>query len=84
MFRYNRPRAMLWNPLRLLNDRARQYRLVHERWLTRAVRSPGRYPRIPTRRVDTGGFSALLSRPGGGELAERWWELALERVDLDG
>jgi hypothetical protein len=78
------PDTMLWNPLRLFDDRGRQYRLIHERWLNEAIRAPGRYPRIPTRRADAGGFSALLNRPGGTDRAERWWELALERVDLDG
>lgn len=75
---------MVWNPLSLITSRASQFRLVHERWLNRAVKSPGRYPRIPTRRVDSGGFSGLLSRPNGEVLAERWWDLALQRVDLDG
>jgi hypothetical protein len=75
---------MLWNPLKLLDSHARRCREAHERWLNRAIRTPERYPRIPTRRVETGGFSGLLHRPGGARLAELWWERALERVDLDG
>lgn len=64
-----------------LPDKAALFRRVHERWLTRAMASPARYPRIPVRRVADGGFAPLVSRPGGRELADRWWTIALDRVD---
>lgn len=58
-------------------------RRVHELWLDRALRSGKRYPRIPLRRVDRGGYDPLRTRPGGRDRAERWWTLALERVDAN-
>ena len=64
-------------------EAGRLARLVHSRWLTEAVQRPLDVPRIPTRRVDEGGFSAMLCRPGGRERAERWWDLALDRVPLE-
>jgi hypothetical protein len=57
------------------------YRLVHEAWLTRALSSGRAYPRIPLRKVEDGGFSNLMNRPGGRALAEMWWTAALDRVD---
>ena len=62
-------------------DEGQKARLVHSQWLTHALRSGKPYPRIPVRPVITGGFSRLLSRPRGSDLARRWWEIALERVD---
>ena len=55
--------------------------LVHSQWLSHALETGKAYPRIPVRPVITGGFSRLLTRPGGRELASRWWEVALARVD---
>ena len=62
-------------------SRAEQFRRVHERWLTRAMASARPIPRIPVRRVDRGGFDRLRARPGGQELAERWWALAMAVVE---
>lgn len=56
-------------------------RAVHSEWLTRAMVKRKAYPRIPTRRVDEGGFDALRARSGGLARAEQWWTAALERVD---
>jgi hypothetical protein len=33
------------------------------------------------RRVDEGGFSAMLSAPGGRERAEQWWMDAFAALD---
>jgi hypothetical protein len=55
--------------------------LVHSHWLSQALNSNKSYPRIPVRPVVTGGFSRLLSKPGGPRLAELWWEAALSRID---
>ena len=64
-----------------LPSRAEAFRRVHEQWLTRAVRSRSPLPRIPTRRVDSGGFDHLTSRPRGQEVAERWWRMTFSRLD---
>lgn len=66
-----------------LTSHAERYRRVHERWLTRALASARPIPRIPVRRVDRGGFDRLRDRPGGQDLAERWWALAMATVDAE-
>lgn len=49
-------------------------RLLHGRWLTRALRKPAAcVPRIPLRRVSEGGFSALMRTAEGRAWAELWW-----------
>lgn len=63
------------------NPRGRQFRLIHERWLNRALRSQIPYPRIPIRRVDEGGFDDVRLRPEARARADRWWAIAFERVD---
>lgn len=73
---------MLWsffNP-RDLPSKAEQFRRAHEQWLSAAMRSPIAPPRIPIRRVETGGFDDLLARPRGREVAERWWRTAFART----
>lgn len=40
----------------------------------------GETPKIPTRRVDRGGFEQLLRRPGGPAAATHWWRQALGKV----
>jgi hypothetical protein len=55
--------------------------LLHSRWLSEAMRTGRRYPRIPTRPVITGGFAPLMNRANGPDLARRWWKAALARVD---
>jgi hypothetical protein len=62
-------------------DEGEKARLVHSQWLTEALASGKPYPRIPVRPVVTGGFSRLMSRARGTELAQRWWEIALTRVE---
>lgn len=56
-------------------------RAIHSEWLAQALSSRKAYPRIPTRRVEEGGFDALRARPKGMVRAEQWWMVALERVD---
>jgi hypothetical protein len=60
---------------------AEVFRRVHERWLTRALERAIRYPRIPIRRVDDGGFEDVRRSSSARARANRWWDLALERVD---
>jgi len=40
-----------------------------------------RYPRIPTRAVNRGGFRDLMARPEGRLLAEYWWLCAFDEVE---
>lgn len=56
-------------------------RRQHSMWLTRAFQVGREYPRIPVRAISSGGFTRLMTRPGGPALAERWWARALDRVD---
>jgi len=59
-------------------------RNIHSRWLTKAMRSGSRTPRIPTRMVSRGGFDAEMSNQRGRKWAEEWWNDVLSRPDLDG
>jgi hypothetical protein len=74
--------AMFWRSSPGDNRRASIFRRMHERWLTRALSSGRAYPRLPIRRVDQGGFDAVRREPAARARADRWWELALDRVDL--
>jgi hypothetical protein len=69
-----------WKSARDMDEGAKARR-VHSLWLTAAIESGREYPRIPVRPVVTGGFSRLLTRPNGQDLARRWWDAALARVD---
>lgn len=75
--------SMLWRSFSYDDtpDPAAAFRQVHERFLTRALRSQTVFPRIPVRRVDRGGFDSLVSRPGGREACERWWSSTFDRLD---
>jgi len=70
----------LFNSATFLSTRERMIR-EHARWLTQAVRRPGRYPRIPVRKVADGGFARLMASREGRAVADSWWFEALERVD---
>jgi len=61
--------------------RAEFARRMHSLWLTRALRAGSNVPRIPTRLVRDGGFSAIAATAEGREWADRWWEEALEAAD---
>jgi len=57
-------------------------RRMHERWLTRALAVKDTSAlRIPARRVDEGGYLALLASPGGRERAEQFWIDTIARAD---
>lgn len=58
-------------------------RRTHSRWLSRAIRAGARVPRIPTRRVDEGGFDADMATAEGRAWAREWWEHALASPDPD-
>ena len=53
--------------------------MIHETsvFLSWALSTPRAMPRIPRRRVDEGGFAALLKRPGARALVDRWWARVL-------
>ena len=72
----------MWNPFREVQQRiaAKRYRDEHSRWLTRAMASGQRFPRIPTAEVSRGGFSPMMSNPNGRLAAEWWWLTTLEQV----
>lgn len=74
---------VFWNPLRRrrLSSAAERFRREHSLWLTQAMLTGRAYPRIPSRRVDAGGFDGLRAREGGGRRAGAWWAAALTRVD---
>jgi hypothetical protein len=76
---------MFWEMFSLSNlaDHAAEMRRRHSAWLTRAMRRPSRYPRIPTRRVSDGGFSAVVATPTGREWADQWWAETLQMEELD-
>jgi hypothetical protein len=56
-------------------------RRQHENWLNRALRRDSRALRIPTRRVDRGGFGATMSSTEGVIWAEEWWNAAIARAE---
>jgi len=63
----------------LIGERARR---LHSSWLTSALRDTGgSLPRIPTRRVDEGGFDPIVRRPEGREWADRWWGEAFATIE---
>lgn len=64
--------------LRSIGDR---FRREHSAWLTHAVQTSTPYPRIPTRRVDSGGYDRMMRLEHGPERAAKWWALAGDRVD---
>ena len=63
-------------------DAGRRMIREHSAWLTHMLgrRTTTSIPRIPVRKVSEGGFSGLMSTPGGRFRAERWWERTLRRV----
>ena len=51
-------------------------------FLTWAMAQDRGLPRIPRRRVDEGGFTELLQRPGARAAADRWWERTLSECSF--
>lgn len=65
--------------------RAEMARRLTSAWLTRAVRTGVRLPRIPTRKVAedwSGGYSSIVATREGREWADRWWAQALAESEL--
>ncbi len=66
---------------RILTASERAKRL-HSAWLTRALAGDlPESPRIPARRVEQGGFGALLRTGYGRRWATDWWRRVLDRLD---
>ncbi len=63
-------------------DRRRQ-RMIEETsaFLTFALASKPDLPRIPTRRLDEGGFARLLQRRGARAAVNHWWTRTLRLLD---
>lgn len=68
-----------------IRDAGRRFRAEHSAFLTRALCRPGSaYPRIPTRRVDRGGFDRqreLASQNPSEDRFDKWWNLAMQKVE---
>lgn len=76
---------MFWEFFSLSNlaNHAEAMRRRHSMWLTRALRRSSEYPRIPTRPVGDGGFSAVTRTSAGRAWADQWWMDTLQSDDLD-
>jgi hypothetical protein len=73
---------MLWNRSPIdLPTRAEIARRMHSEWLTWALSADRPFPRIPSQAVRDGGYEALLARPRGRRICDRWWRRALAAVE---
>jgi len=74
---------MIWQGFqrKRIRDAGERFRAEHSRFLTLALRSGRNYPRIPTKRVDLGGYSGLMKLSEGEKRAAMWWATAIERID---
>lgn len=63
-----------------IEEAGKKARRQHSQFLTRALlgytRTP--LPRIPTRRVDKGGFDKVMRDRRGRRAAEHWWTVAFK------
>lgn len=74
---------MRWNrdPRLDLPTRSELARQAHSRWLTWALSSEAKFPRIPRHAVRDGGYEALLATPRGRAICSRWWRRALAAIE---
>jgi len=63
-----------------VEDPGARMRREHSQWLTWAMGSGKKFPRIPIRAVNAGGWDWLMASPHGRRTAGRWWSAALRRV----
>jgi len=66
-----------WRPVQ---DARRRAIAETSAFLSWAMSTDQPLPRIPRRRADRGGFSAMMSRPHSGEILTYWWAQALDRI----
>lgn len=62
-------------------DAGTRFRATHSNFLTRAIRFGIRFPRIPAKPVDQGGYSGLLKLPEHEKRSTLWWGAAMSRMD---
>lgn len=62
-------------------DRSDQMIAETSAFLTWALSRNVQLPRIPTRRIDRGGFADLLKSPAARAAVYCWWSRALDAVD---
>ncbi len=55
-------------------ERARK---AHSEWLTKALRSGSKVPRIPLRRVSDGGWDSMMATEEGRCWATEFWQSAI-------
>ena len=65
----------------IIRDAGTRFREEHSAFLTAALGSKKRYPRIPAKPVDQGGYSGLLKLERGEKRAAMWWGAAMNRMD---
>lgn len=68
-------------PVRWYEDYRQQMIAETSLWLTRALRANPPPPRIPTRRVDLGGFASLIQAPAARAAVFHWWGKTLDVID---
>ena len=82
--RLHRPiqrRADRWG--RPLRETRRQQMIAEtEAFLSWAMAHQRGLPRIPRRRMDEGGFSGLLKRPGARAAVTHWWYRVLDELSV--
>lgn len=61
--------------------RGEAMRALHSLWLTKALKAGSRPPRIPTRKVDQGGWATMMETPEGRAWAEEFWEQTLNHPE---
>ena len=62
-------------------DRSDQMIAETSAFLTWALSGEIQLPRIPTRRIDRGGFTELLKSPAARAAVYCWWSRALDAFD---
>jgi len=72
--------------LRTIEEAGRRARRQHSQYLTRALLgfTSTPVPRIPTRRVDKGGFDKVMRDPRGKRVADQWRRKASDAALSDG
>jgi hypothetical protein len=75
------PRSMFKEFLDNLELRADAMRRFHSAWLSNAFKRGSRPPRIPTRKVEDGGWGSMMETPEGRAWAEEFWQGALDHPE---
>jgi hypothetical protein len=62
------------------DDRRQQMIAETNAWLTWAVQHDHEIPKIPTRRVDRGGFTTMFQNEGAKSAVCHWWSTTVDRI----